>query len=40
MSRLRKGGAIYPIATYRASGYRQTVGKIRPNSGGNGSGIV
>jgi L-rhamnose isomerase/sugar isomerase len=40
MARLRKGGAIDPISTYRASGYRQEVGKIRPNTGGNGSGIV
>lgn len=40
MSRMRKGGAIDPIATYRASGYRQAVAKVRPNSGGSGSGIV
>ena len=40
MARLRKGGAIDPIATYRASGYRSAVAKVRPNSGGNGSGIV
>lgn len=40
MARLRKGGAIDPIATYRASGYRQAVAKVRPNSGGSGSGIV
>ncbi|WP_395344449.1 L-rhamnose catabolism isomerase [Ningiella sp. W23] len=39
-ARLRKGGAIDPIACYRASGYRKSVAKVRPNSGGSGSGIV
>lgn len=34
------GGAIDPIAAYRASGYRQQVAKVRPSSGGSGSGIV
>ncbi|WP_143873134.1 L-rhamnose catabolism isomerase [Catenovulum sediminis] len=40
MARARKGGAIDPIRTYRQSAYRATVAKQRPNSGGNGSGIV
>ena len=40
MARLEKGGAIDPVAAYRASGYRQTVGKARPSSGGSTSGIV
>ncbi len=40
MARHSKGGAIDPIATYRKSNYRATVGAVRPSSGGNGSGIV
>ncbi len=40
MARLRQGGAIEPIATYRASNYRVHVAKERPDSGGSGSGIV
>jgi L-rhamnose isomerase/sugar isomerase len=40
MARFRKGGAIDPIATYRKANYRGIVGKLRPSSGGNGSGIV
>ncbi|EWH10479.1 putative sugar isomerase [Catenovulum agarivorans DS-2] len=40
MARLRKGGAIDPVATYRASGYRQAVAKDRPSNGQSGSGIV
>lgn len=40
MARTRKGGAIDPIATYRAADYRGSVAKIRPATGGNGSGIV
>ena len=40
MARARKGGAIDPIATYRAADYRGAVAKIRPSTGGNGSGIV
>ncbi len=40
MARQRQGGAIDPIATYRASGYREQVAKERPDSGGSGSGIV
>lgn len=39
-ARMQKGGAIDPIATYRASGYRQMVGEKRPSSGQSGSGIV
>lgn len=40
MARLRKGGAIDPIATYRKANYRSAVAVKRPSSGGNGSGIV
>ncbi len=40
MARLRQGGAIDPIATYRASDYRAQIAKERPDSGGSGSGIV
>ncbi|MGB0663374.1 MAG: L-rhamnose catabolism isomerase [Pontibacterium sp.] len=40
MARLRSGGAVSPIATYRASGYRQQMGQERPSSGQSGSGIV
>ncbi|CAM4057638.1 MULTISPECIES: L-rhamnose catabolism isomerase [Pseudoalteromonas] len=40
MARLRKGGAIDPIATYRKASYRSAVAAKRPSSGGNGSGIV
>ena len=40
MARHRNGGAIDLLATYRASQYRQSVAKDRPDSGGNGSGIV
>lgn len=40
MARFNKGGAIDPIATYRKANYRSIVGKLRPSSGGNGSGIV
>ncbi|RDV25460.1 L-rhamnose catabolism isomerase [Alteromonas aestuariivivens] len=40
MARYKKGGAIDPIATYRSAGYRSAVAVKRPNSGGNGSGIV
>jgi len=39
-ARMSQGGAIDPIATYRASGYRQQVGEKRPSSGQSGSGIV
>lgn len=40
MARLRKGGAIDPIATYRSSGYRARVSEIRPRVSGAGGGIV
>ncbi|MCU4674146.1 L-rhamnose catabolism isomerase [Catenovulum sp. 2E275] len=40
MARARKGGAIDPIAVYRASGYRASAAKERPSSGHSGSGIV
>ncbi|MCG5054457.1 MAG: L-rhamnose catabolism isomerase [Myxococcales bacterium] len=38
--RRRGGGAIDPMATYRASGYRQRKAEERPASGRSGSGIV
>jgi L-rhamnose isomerase/sugar isomerase len=40
MARMQSGGAIDPIASYRASGYRKAVAKERPASGQSGSGIV
>ncbi len=40
MARLDAGGAIDPVATYRASGYRASVAKIRPAVLGAGGGIV
>ncbi len=40
MARHRQGGAIDPIACYRAAGYRQQVAAVRPASGHSGSGIV
>jgi L-rhamnose isomerase/sugar isomerase len=39
-ARRRSGGAIDPIATYRASGYRKHVGKVRPAVIGGSGGIV
>jgi L-rhamnose isomerase / sugar isomerase len=39
-ARVLEGGAADPVAVYRASGYRQQVGKLRPSSGQSGSGIV
>ncbi len=38
--RLRNGGAIDPIAAYRASGYRAKVAEARPAAKGGGGGIV
>ncbi len=38
--RLDAGGAIDPVAAYRASGYRQRVAKDRPAAVGGGGGIV
>jgi len=40
MARLRAGGAIDPIAAYRASRYRETVADQRPATATGGSGIV
>ena len=40
MARLRAGGAIAPIETYRASGYRQHKARERPPVAGTSAGIV
>jgi L-rhamnose isomerase / sugar isomerase len=40
MVRSRAGGAIDPVAAYRASGYRGKVAAVRPQSSGGGGGIV
>jgi L-rhamnose isomerase / sugar isomerase len=40
MARLEAGGAIDPVAAYRAAGYRQKVGEIRPAVAGGSGGIV
>lgn len=40
MARLEAGGAIDPIATYRAAGYRAAVAAERPAVSGAGGGIV
>ncbi|MEP2889810.1 L-rhamnose catabolism isomerase [Tateyamaria sp.] len=40
MARLENGGAIDPVATYRASGYRAQVAQVRPAVSGAGGGIV
>jgi L-rhamnose isomerase/sugar isomerase len=39
-ARVREGGAIDPVATYRASGYRARVTRERPAAASSGSGIV
>jgi len=39
-ARRRAGGAIDPVATYRASGYRAEVSAIRPASTGGSGGII
>jgi L-rhamnose isomerase/sugar isomerase len=39
-ARVREGGAIDPVAAYRASGYRDTVARQRPATATGGSGIV
>jgi len=39
-ARLRAGGAIDPIATYRASGYRKQVAELRPAQAKASSGII
>ena len=40
VARMRAGGAIAPIAAYRASGYRARKARERPAVGGTSSGIV
>lgn len=40
MARLQAGGAIDPIAAYRAAGYRAQVSAVRPAVSGAGGGIV
>ena len=40
VARLRAGGAITPIAAYRASGYRMQKSKERPAIAGTSAGIV
>ncbi|MGB8818448.1 MAG: L-rhamnose catabolism isomerase [Rhizobiaceae bacterium] len=40
MARSENGGAIDPVAAFRASGYRQKVASIRPAVTGAGGGIV
>jgi L-rhamnose isomerase/sugar isomerase len=40
MARLQAGGAIDPVAAYRASGYRAAKAAERPAAGGSSSGIV
>lgn len=41
MARLRSGGAVDPVAAYRAAGYREQVAVKRPpKAGASGSGIV
>ena len=40
MARYRAGGAIDPVAVYRASGYRQRVELARPAGEGSSVGIV
>ena len=39
-ARHRAGGAIHPVAAYRASGYRQRRAAERPAVAGRGAGIV
>jgi L-rhamnose isomerase/sugar isomerase len=40
MARHRAGGAIDPVTTYRASGYRQRAAQARPAAARLGAGIV
>ena len=40
MARLRSGGAIDPVAAYRAAGYRAAVAAVRPAVTAGGGGIV
>src|SRR5690606_11551507 len=39
-ARHEQGGAIDPLATYRASGYRARVAEIRPEIEGGSGGII
>ncbi|MEM7709930.1 MAG: sugar isomerase, partial [Pseudomonadota bacterium] len=39
-ARLCAGGALDPVAAFRASGYRAAVAEARPVSAGAGGGIV
>lgn len=39
-ARRRAGGALDPVGTFRASGYRKAAGESRPSSPGGGGGIV
>jgi L-rhamnose isomerase/sugar isomerase len=39
-ARRRAGGAVDPVATYRASGYRKKVALERPVSAAGGGGII
>ena len=40
MARVRAGGAIDPVAVYRASGYRARVARERPAQSATSAGIV
>ena len=40
MARLEAGGAVDPVAAYRAAGYRAQVAAVRPKVSGAGGGIV
>ena len=40
MARYRAGGAIDPVALYRASGYRQRMEQARPAGARSSAGIV
>ena len=40
MARLTTGGAIDPVAAYRAAGYREKVAEERPAVAGGSGGIV
>ena len=40
MHRMRAGGAIDPIATYRSANYRKNLESARPSTNSNSSGIV
>jgi len=40
MARYDKGASVEPVATYRAAGYRQVIGDVRPKVSSAGGGIV